>query len=188
MFMPRRLVALAALVALFSLVSRPCLAAEDGELSNELRVLDQRVGTWKTETTIKPGVWVPEGGKTAGVETIEWTLGKKFIKGEAKSDGPRGKGTNMHLMTYDAHEGVYRFWYFDSQGDFPRADMKGTFDENLNTITFKSVLPNDIAVVVSMRFESKDRVTWRGEWKDKEGKVMMEIDGVVTRIAAKDAK
>ncbi len=162
--------------------------AADVELSDELRVLDQRVGTWKAETTIKPGVWVPEGGKTTGVETIEWTLGKKFIKGEAKGDGPRGQGTNMHLMTYDPHEAVYRFWYFDSQGDFPRADMKGTFDENLNTITFKSTLPNDIAVVVSMRFESKDRVTWRGQWKDKDGKIMMEIDGVVTRIAAKDAK
>lgn len=166
----------------------PCLAAAEGELSDELRVLDQRIGTWKVETVVKPGVWVPEGAKTTGVETIEWTLGKKFIKGEAKTENPRGKATNLHLMTYDPHEGVYRFWYFDSLGEFPRADMKGTFDEKFNAITFKSTLPNDASVVVTMRFENKDRLTWHGEWKDKDGKVMMEIDGVVTRIPAKDAK
>lgn len=179
--------AMIALVMTIGLVASPAFTADD-DLSPELRVLDQRVGTWKVETVVKPGVWVPEGAKTTGVETIEWTLGKKFIKGEAKVENPRGKGTNLHLMTYDPHEGVYKFWYFDSNGEFPRSDMKGTYDQKLNTITYKSVLPNDVSVVIVTKFENKDRLTWHGVWKDKDGQLMMEIDGVVTRIKEKDEK
>jgi hypothetical protein len=50
-------------------------------LSPEFSVLARRIGTWDTQTTIKPGVWVPDGAKTKGVETIDWALGKKFIQG-----------------------------------------------------------------------------------------------------------
>src|SRR5262245_13317081 len=44
----------------------------------EFNVLQRRVGAWDTQTTIKPGVWVPDGAKSKGVETFEWVLGKKF--------------------------------------------------------------------------------------------------------------
>lgn len=176
---------IAVIASMFAMSALPCLAA-DKELTPELKVLDQRVGTWKTETVTKPGAWVPEGAKSSGVETIEWTLGRKFIKGEAKVQGPRGKNTNLHLMTFDPHERVYRFWFFDSEGNFPRSDMAGTYDENTKTIIFKQSLPNDdVSSVVSMKFTSKDRVDWHGQWKDKDGQVMMEIEGVVTRVQEK---
>jgi hypothetical protein len=50
----------------------------------EFSVLAQRLGTWDTQTTIKPGVWVRDGLKSKGVETIEWVLGKRFIQGSRK--------------------------------------------------------------------------------------------------------
>ena len=39
-----------------------------------------------------------------------------------------------------------------------------------------------------MRFGTKNQFFWRGEWKDKKGKIMMEIDGVVRRSEVKDEK
>ena len=165
-----------------------CLVDDDTRMSDGLRVLNQRVGTWKTETVTKPGVWVPEGGKSTGVETIEWSLGNKFLKGESKGEGPQGKGTNLHLMTYDEHEGVYRFWYFDSSGAFPRGETTGKYDENSKTITFKSNLANDISVDITMLFVNNDKVTWHGEWKNGDGQIMLEIDGTVTRIKEKKAE
>ena len=140
-----------------------CLADDDTRMSDGLRVLNQRVGTWKTETVTKPGVWVPEGGKSTGVETMQIAHALEDVL------KPRGVGVVIeasHLCMM----------------------MRGVEKQNSKTITFKSNLANDISVDITMLFVNNDKVTWHGEWKNGDGQIMLEIDGTVTRIKEKKAE
>ena len=53
--------------------------------SPQLAVLSRRVGTWETKKTIKPCLWVPQGIKSTGVETIRWSLGGQLLEGRQSS-------------------------------------------------------------------------------------------------------
>jgi hypothetical protein len=141
-------------------------------------VLDSRLGTWDTQTIIKPGVWVPDGLKTKGVETVEWVLGKKFIQGKHKHDNNQ---ESTFLETYDIEGKTYRSWYFDSNGNFPRVEVIGQWDEGGKTGTYKSLDANQVAGTMTLRLVTADRLEWHGIWRDRDGKTLMEIEGKLTR-------
>lgn len=145
----------------------------------EFAVLARRIGTWNTETTIKPGVWVPDGAKSKGVESIDWALGKKFIQGKHKRQP--GNVESMFMETFDAQSGVFRSWYFDSEGNHPRSESTGAWDEKAKTLTYKSTDPNDVTSVVTLRFVSADQLDWHGVWRDKKGDIQMEMEGKLMR-------
>lgn len=145
-------------------------------LPNE--VFSRRIGTWDTQATIMPGVWVPNGGESKGVETIDWALGKKFVKGQKQEPG---NVESMFLETYDDKERVFRSWYFDSNGAFPRDEMIGRWDARTKTMTYKGIDPTGAATLIVIRLAEPDLVDWNGTWRDKDGKVLMEIKGKSTR-------
>ncbi len=41
---------------------------------------------------------------------------------------PTGDLESMFMETYDAEAGVFRSWFFDSNGSFPRNEMIGRWD------------------------------------------------------------
>lgn len=145
----------------------------------EFSVLAQRIGTWDTQVTIKPGVRVPDGLKSQGVETIEWTLGKKLIQGKQKQQP--GNVESMSLMAYDTQSNVFRSWYFDSNGTLPRGELTGQWDEDTKTLTFTGSEPNEVTCTSSLRLVSPDRAEWQGVWRDKSGSIVMEMEGTSAR-------
>jgi hypothetical protein len=143
-------------------------------LPAEFSVLQRHVGTWDTQTTIKPGVFVPDGLKSTGVATVEWALGKKFLQGKHKQQP--GNVEALWLETFDLQSGAFRTWYFDSNGGLPRGESTGQWDEDAKTLTYKGTEPKEVSVATVLRFVDPDHSEWKGVWRDKSGKILMEIE------------
>jgi hypothetical protein len=148
-------------------------------LPAEFSVLQRRIGTWDTQTTTKPGVWVPAGAKSTGTETVEWILGKKFI--QSKTKGQPGDTESISMVTYDIQNSVYRWWLFDSTGGFPRSEMTAQWDEGSKTLSYKGTGPSDLSLFGSHRFVSSDRIETQFVIRDKDGKILLESEGTATR-------
>lgn len=145
---------------------------------SEFQVLERRIGTWDTEQTIKPGVWVPDGSKAKGVETVEWTLDKKFI--QIKHKQQPGNLEALSLVGFDSRSSVFRTWFFDSSGNLPRSEITGQWDEPTQTLTFKSTDPEAVTVTSTQKFVGSDRIETRSVWRAKDGTILMEIEGAAT--------
>lgn len=146
--------------------------------SPQLALLDRRVGTWDTKTKIKPCLWVPGGAESTGVETIRWILGGQMLEFRQRT---ANSAESLGLMTYDAREKVYRSWHFDSQGNLPRADSIGRWDEASQTWTIEQDQKDEFRSVVRLKMVGEDKVEWQGVWKDKQGQVLLDIEGTSTR-------
>jgi hypothetical protein len=142
---------------------------------SEFQVLQRRVGEWTTQTTIKPGITVPEGVKSRGEEKIEWKLGKKMIIG----NGTRQPGDveSLSMWKYDKQSKSILGWNFDSWGNHDHNPSTGTWDEASQAITFRSADLDGGTGIVTMKLIGDDETRWSGVWKDTAGTVVMEIDG-----------
>lgn len=145
----------------------------------EFNVLALRLGAWDTQTTIKPGVWVANGLESKGVETVEWRLGKKLLQSKYRENS--GKTESLVIETFDPQGGAFRVWHFDSQGNFPRGEYQGKWDENAKTLTYEGTDSNGVAVQSIQRLVGDDRIETQGVWRDKTGSVVMELEKVATR-------
>lgn len=145
----------------------------------EFQVLERRIGTWDTEQTIKPGVWVPDGGKSNGSETVEWTLDKKFT--QCKHLQQPGNKEALSLVGFDTRSNVFRTWFFDSSGNLPRSEITGQWDESTQTLTFNGTDPEDVTITSTQKFVGTERIEMRSVWRSKDGKILMEIEGAATR-------
>src|SRR5437868_5368519 len=90
-------------------------AQEKPPIPPEMKVLEKRIGTWKTVTHIKPAAWTPDGGESKGDEKIELVLGGRFIQGKVRTQP--GDVEALWLATYDPAKKAYHVWYFSAQGD-----------------------------------------------------------------------
>jgi hypothetical protein len=151
----------------------------DTPLQVPSEILSRRIGSWDTATTIKPGVWVPDGLHSKGVENIEWALGKRFIQGTHKRQP--GDAESMFIETYDPRDSSFRAWHFSSDGNYPRNEMIGRCDEQTRTMNYKGTDPDGVTTLVVLRLADADRVSWDGTWRDKSGKVLMEMAGTSIR-------
>lgn len=122
---------------------------------------------------------VPDGVKSKGVETIGWIFGKKIIQGKYKHQP--GNVESTFLETYDSQAEVFRSWYFDSNGNHPRGETTGQWDEESKTMTYKSTDPKQVTGIMTLRFVSPDRIDWHRVWREKDGRIVMEIDGRLIR-------
>lgn len=147
--------------------------------SPQLALLGRRMGDWVTETTINPCLWVPNGSKSTGVETIRWALGGQFIEGKTKN--LTTGGDSQFLMTFDRRSKKYRSWYFDSQGNFPRGESIGTWNQQTQTFTFEATEDNATHSVYWLKLIDADALEWGGTWKDKKGKVLLDMEGTAQR-------
>jgi Protein of unknown function (DUF1579) len=144
------------------------------ELPAELKVLEQRLGVWNSETTIKAAN--AESVQLKGVDTVTRVLGGRFIQSQSKTDP--GKGESTMLVTYDVLQKTYRFWYFDSLG--VTVEGSGQWDARSKTLTWSSTLPG-IASTSRWRFIKEDAFEWDLVTKDAEGKVLLEMKGKMKR-------
>jgi hypothetical protein len=142
-------------------------------------VLARRLGVWDTQTTIKPAVWVPQGKVVEGVDAVEWELGETLLR--SRFDEQPGNAKSLILETYDAQAGVYRMWPFDSNGNFPRGEYRGTWDDAAKALTYEGVDSAGVAVESVQRWVSEDRLESHAVWKNKDGNIVMELDKASVR-------
>jgi hypothetical protein len=147
--------------------------------SPQLALLGRRIGDWATETTVKPCVWVPRGSKSKGVESIRWALGGQFIEGRAMNETMGVE--SLYLMTFDRKRKAYRHWHFDSQGNFPNGDSFGTWNETAQTLHFEATEDNHVHIVIDLTLTGNDFVKLSGTWKDKDGRILLDMEGTSTR-------
>jgi len=143
----------------------------------ELKVLEKRIGTWTTETVVKPGPWNPTGQKATGVETTEWILGGRFL--QTRNANRPANPDNMSLCTYDPQLKAFRTWYCDDQGFVN--DMTGQWDEAAQTLNWTSEAKNGFRATAAMRIAGPDNIEWQMAVKDADGKVMLEMAGKLER-------
>ncbi len=85
------------------------------------------------------------------------------------------------METYDAQDGVFRSWFFDSDGNFPRNEMIGRWDEKTKTLTHTGTDPAGITTLVVQRLDDLDHIEWQATWRDQTVKILMEMVGKSTR-------
>jgi len=127
----------------------------------------------------KPAEWTPEKTITTGTGKVEWILRGRMIqdKGVLSPD-------NLHcltLKTYDSENKVYEQWWFDSNGNIPRDENRGKWDEATQTFTWKGSLPNGITSTRTDRFIDEDTLESTVVFKDRTGKVLLDMEAEAKR-------
>jgi uncharacterized protein DUF1579 len=143
----------------------------------EMKVLEKRIGSWKTVTRVKAADWTPEAGESKGEEKIELALQGRFIQGRVRTQA--GNVEAIWLATYDAGAKAYRVWYFNSEGHI--VDAGGKWDARTNTMTWMNVPQPGITSVSRWRFTGDDTFEWDLIAKDRSGKVYLDMEGKLTR-------
>ena len=142
-------------------------------------VLQRRVGTWITETTIKKAEWTPEEQTFKGEETTRWILDKSVQMHEGWKKPGDLKITG--LLLYDKQEKVYRSWHFDNKGVFPRSETTGDYDDKTKTLHARSDLGNGNRLHAKLVFTNKDRIDWTMVIRNDDGRLMMDMVAHLTR-------
>ena len=166
--------ALVACIAIHTMSGVHAVAEDD-----PLEPLSRRVGTWVIKNTIKKAEWTPKEITTTGEETIEWTLDKKFIQGKAKIKTDDTK--SLWMSNYDAEAKVYRNWYFDNKGAFPRGKSIGRWDAKKKTMNWEIEIAPGLEAKAQWKYVSEDKFEWSMTIHNDEGKLMFVVEGTQTR-------
>jgi len=142
----------------------------------ELKVLERFVGTWKVEAIFKPSAQDPKERRETSTSRFELTLNGWFVM-------ERGKTTDddedLQILTFNAKKKVFRRWYFDSDGN--THEWTGKWDEKSSTLTWTGPADDGITTVSVWKLTDKDTLDWTLTAKDKEGKVVVRIEGKSVR-------
>jgi hypothetical protein len=143
----------------------------------EVKNLGRRVGTWKTVTIMKKAAWTPEERTIKGEETIKWILNGTVLQGDAVDQ----HGNRNHwLMTFDAKAKLYRFWHFDSTGNFPRGETIGR-SKGKDDFTWTGDWGNGVRNTSNWKMTGNDKLDWELIARDKEGTIVMHMVATCTR-------
>ena len=90
-------------------------------------LMDGWVGTWQVELHLKKSLLIPEATTIRGTETVRWALHRQFLQSEQSY--AEGAYKKLSLIRYDANQGLFLFWDFDSNGSFPTGVTRGKWDQ-----------------------------------------------------------
>jgi effector-binding domain-containing protein len=158
--------------------ARPATAAPAGvpPLPPELKLLEPLVGSWDTTFTTRRLRPAPGEVKSTGVVEMKWATGGRFMQVDVKSSDGAGA---LAVMTYDPARGQFHRWYFHSTNGF--SESWGQWDESSQTFTWKAEHPGGAMTTLRDKRMSDDRRAWNAVYKDPEGNVAAEVEGVSVR-------
>jgi len=99
----------------------------------ELKKLDYFVGTWKSESEMKPPGSTSPGMKMSGVDHIEWMSGDFFLVVRSTEASQMLQAQATGYMGYSPDEKFYTMDIFNSLGDAEHS--KGTVEGDVWTFT-----------------------------------------------------
>lgn len=154
-------------------------AADAPAPADELRVLEDMIGTWDEVVTVKATEWTPNAHTRTSVTKRFWSLDGKFMR----SDGTwqPAKVEFLYLIAYDTAARVYRCWYFDSSGEMPREPITGTWDDKSRTVTWTVTDAAGNQTVSKHKLIDKDRHDWTMVVTNRDRKVVLEFSAKCTR-------
>jgi hypothetical protein len=114
-----------------------------------------------------------------GLETVRLSVNGNVL--ECRQKNTQVGSEQMSLLAYDARDRTYRSWFFDSAGGIPRVHTVGHWDKVTETFTFTNEPKDEFDSSVQMKFVGKDIIEWRGVWKDKTGKILLDLEGTAKR-------
>ena len=133
------------------------------------RKLERLAGSWVGEETMHPSPWDPAGGVATGRRRNRVGLNGLVVIGDYRQERD-GKVTfeGHGVHTYDAKEGEYMLYWFDSFGGGPE-QFRGSFDGDILTLTSRgkrgqSRMTDDLSEEgrIRSRMEmSTDGVEWK---------------------------
>jgi uncharacterized protein (TIGR03067 family) len=143
----------------------------------QVKVLERYLGTWDHSTTIKPAASRPI--KSTGFYSAAWTLDGRFVQMQGEDRTQQSK--ELQLATYDPQEHAYRRWFFNSMG--VADEMSGQWDAETQSFTWTGS-DGDHTSVQKDRFSSADAYTYEIVVTDKQGKLVLEVEGRMVRRKA----
>ncbi|HEY7117997.1 MAG TPA: DUF1579 family protein [Tepidisphaeraceae bacterium] len=142
----------------------------------ELKVLQRFVGSWDTAGVSQVAEWTPREINTTGRVTMEWALGGRFVQGKGTDTLP---SELTMLWGYDADRRAYRTWLFNSLG--LAIEWTGDWDDRAQTFVVRNDVGNGLTGTLTTRFVGDDRIEWRSQVKDGDGKLYHSWEGTWTR-------
>jgi hypothetical protein len=166
-------------VGVFLISGSPGQAQEATPISPELKPLQRFIGSWDQQVVSKPTIWTPKETTAKCPVTVNWILRGRMI--EHRCAWSPGNTQGLCLMAYDAVNGQYRQWYFDSSGSIPHGENRGKWDEAAKTFTWKGASDNAITSTQTHRFFDSDTQEWTLVFKDRTGKVLLDMEAKAKR-------
>ena len=143
----------------------------------EMKALERLVGTWKVDQVVK----VPKEERSTNlVVKRELVLGGRFVQETGGLDD-KGKPGFMGMYTYDAAKKDYRYWFFLSSGFC--WEPRGTWDESIQTFTFKGRVGADArgTMTATLRFSDETTFAFSVIGNESDGEVVYHLEGKSVR-------
>lgn len=137
-------------------------------------VLDRFLGEWQTEVIIRRG---DKQFQASGLGQGSYTLEGSLLEFRGRSLPPGD--SDLQLMLYDPPSKTYLQWLFDSSGY--RHQAEGRWDPETQVLRWQGKLA-DGTFQIDDHFVGPGRLEWTLMHWDSEGKVVREIEGVLTRV------
>ena len=102
-------------------------------ISQEMKVLNRYVGTWKSHIVFQPAAWSPRKEEVTGTTKIEWILKDQFQMITRQSD----KYEILEIQRYDEGTKKFHRWNFDANGG--TSFWMGSWDDKSRTMTWEYV-------------------------------------------------
>ena len=128
------------------------------------------------------GEWINESGDSKVSMNYRWDENGNFIVGDILiKNGEQIVMKSFQRIAWDAHEGKYRSWTFDSDGGFGEGLWSAT--PTGLVLQSKATAPDGLrgTATVKMESESKDRFTIRGLHRMTEGNEEPDYEYTVVR-------
>jgi len=140
----------------------------------QYQVIDRWRGTWdiKAVNRRQPATEITYS------ETFEWVLDRCFLRSETsrKSDG----GQSVSMVWFDTLTKNYRFVIFDASGGAVELPPPA-WDEATQTMEWKSSRLAPFSYAAYVTFKDRDTIQWGSLWKNWNGAVILDLDGVSIR-------
>eukprot|EP00913_Durusdinium_trenchii_P035349 g33079.t1 len=145
----------------------------------EMKVLDRLVGDWHNEVT------TTQDGKTTvdtARSTMRHILAGRMVEG---FDAVETANRNDYWLTwFDPKRKQFRVWFFGSQGPAETVEFSAVWDAPKSTMSLTST---DTLIEGQWIFRNKDLREFPITFKDKAGKVQMQMNGISRRLPDLDA-
>jgi len=171
--MKQLVVKLVTLVFATSLIATSATAQQ----ASEVKVLNQWLGSWKSDVVIKSSKWVPERVQWTEKAEVQW-IADRHMHMQLIVNG-NDEQENLALQRYNQKSKNYEMWTFgpDNSGYYV-----GSWDKESRTMTWRYV---DFGVGITGKI--LDHFPNDGKWvqtvilKDKIGSVLLDIQVERTR-------
>ncbi len=135
---------------------------------------DFLLGNWNLESRIPKSAF-SEAGTGTGTGTFKRALDDKYVYFDYSASLTEEQGEAHAIFAWDEKTKVYRFWWFESSGNFMEATCNFVNDETLFLNWHDSLL------IQTFRKTGPNEVILRMEHPDSEGKYELVLEVIFTR-------